>query len=178
MNHIERDHDTREADSVRELFDPLGQQGDMPILHIALDTLDYLEDEMIGAGARASQTRQQLSTDWLRQEEAEDAALPDHARSLQVPAEAEGRDCYCAAITDSDRHSMSTVTASAAVAQVLAVTAGDGRPVGEEQLGAAEGEQTLTGRHSAEKRDSCVSVRTTPREPVKGERWIVSPAEM
>ena len=86
MNHIEREHDTREADSVRELFDPLGQQDDMPILHIALGTLDYLEDEMIGAGAKATQTRQQLSTDWLRQEEAEDAASLDHARSLQVPA--------------------------------------------------------------------------------------------
>ena len=54
VNHIERDHDTREADSVRELFDPLGQQDDMSILHIALDTLDYLEDEMIGAGAKAA----------------------------------------------------------------------------------------------------------------------------
>jgi hypothetical protein len=52
VNHIERDHDTREADSVRELFDPLGQQDDMSILHIALDTLDYLEDEMIDSGAR------------------------------------------------------------------------------------------------------------------------------
>ena len=144
VNHIEREHDTREADSVRELFDPLGQQDDMSILHIALDTLDYLEDEMIGAGAKAAQTRQQVSTDWLRQEEAEEAAPLDHARSLQVPAQAEGRDCYCAAITDSDRHSMSMVTASAAVAQVPAVITGESRP-GEYK--AAEHKGSSSGHH-------------------------------
>ena len=56
VNHIERDHDTIEVDSIRELFDPIGQQDDMMILHITLDTLDYLEDEMIGAGAKAAPT--------------------------------------------------------------------------------------------------------------------------
>ena len=84
----------------------------MSILHIALDTLDYLEDEMIGAGAKAAKNKQQLSTDLFRQEEAEGAALPDHVRSLQVPAQAEGRDCYFAAITSGQARIRVRVTVS------------------------------------------------------------------
>ena len=90
----------------------------MSILHIALDTLDYLEDEMIESGAKSVETRQQLNTTVFQQEGAEGAATNDHVRPLQVQAQAEGRDCHCA-FTDSDRHSVPSVTARAAASHAV-----------------------------------------------------------
>ena len=44
VNHIEAEVDSSDADTVRESFDPEGQQDDQMILNIAADTLDHMEE--------------------------------------------------------------------------------------------------------------------------------------
>ena len=46
--HIERGHGSREADEVRVTFDPHENLEDQHIMHIALDTMEQLEDEDLG----------------------------------------------------------------------------------------------------------------------------------
>ena len=43
--HLERSHESEETDDLREAFDPRDRLEDEAILHIALDTMEQLEDE-------------------------------------------------------------------------------------------------------------------------------------
>ena len=44
VNHIEHQVESSDADAVRETFDPNCQEEDQQIMHIALDTLDHMEE--------------------------------------------------------------------------------------------------------------------------------------
>ena len=52
--HLERSHESAETDDLRDAFDPRDRLEDEAILHIALDTMEQLEDEDAGAHTAAA----------------------------------------------------------------------------------------------------------------------------
>ena len=66
INHIEAQVDSSDADAVRNVFDPEGQEDDQMIMHVAQDSLDHMERSSTQADGVISPTDHLNGTDTCR----------------------------------------------------------------------------------------------------------------